>query len=51
MCDPVSEHDSRGGGVYCCRCNTWREGGEGPCPRCGLVHRRRTDAEQPLNPA
>jgi hypothetical protein len=23
MCDPVSEHDSRGGGLYCCECNSW----------------------------
>jgi hypothetical protein len=23
MCDPVSEFDSRGGGFYCCKCNSW----------------------------
>jgi len=39
LCDAVSEHDSRGGGFYCCVDNTWRLKYNDPCPTCGKKHR------------
>lgn len=37
MCDPVSPHDSRGGGFYCCKCNKYiKEAGT-----CCKKHRRK----------
>lgn len=46
MCEPVEAWDSRGGGWYCCRCNTWNEG-EGGCRVCGMRHRRQHEAAAP----
>ncbi len=40
MCEPVDEHDSRGGGFYCCQCNRWFEK---ECP-CGFKHRGKLPA-------
>lgn len=51
MCEAVEAHDSRGGGWYCCRCNTWNEGecSGGTCRVCAMHHRahRREDAAAP----
>lgn len=34
MCEPVSEHDSRKTGWYCCRCNSYNPEKRERCQHC-----------------